>query len=109
LTNGITYLETQFLYEKGMDLESMAQTRNMSPITIASHLIKLKEAGDFIDLQKFITKAGEEKFEKAAKKIGLKLEPEMRIQPLLDEFGESVPSWELRLIYYCRFQSLANG
>ncbi len=111
LTNGITYIETKALYDKGLGIEEMAQIRNFSPTTIVAHLIKLKEAGEEIDMQKFVSQRSANIFDEALKKLGIELDPSLRIQPFLDELGETLPNWELRLIYFCRFSEIqkANG
>ena len=51
---GVTYIETLNLYMRGMDLASIAKERSMAETTIASHLARLYEKGENIDLQKFL-------------------------------------------------------
>jgi ATP-dependent DNA helicase RecQ len=52
---GVTYIETLNLYRKGMTPIQIAQERGMAEATIASHLAKLYEKGEDIDLQKYVT------------------------------------------------------
>lgn len=100
LAKGVTYLETLQLYEQGQDVESMAERRKLSPATISSHLIKLKEEGEAIDIERFISKKSTKRVEEALAKLHLKPEGNMRIQPLMEALGEAVPPWEIRLIVY---------
>lgn len=100
LAKGVTYLETLELYAKGLDVESIAQNRNLSPATISSHLIKLREEGESIDLERFISKKSMERVEEALSTLQLKPERNMRIQPLMELLGEAVSPWEIRLIVY---------
>lgn len=100
LAKGVTYLETLELYEKGLDIEAMAETRKLSTATIATHLVRLKQEGESIDLERFISSKSKQKVESTLKKLNLKPESNMRIQPLMEELGESVPTWEIRLLVY---------
>lgn len=52
---GNTYKETFKLYADGMSIEEIAIARNLSPTTIFSHLSKLYESGEDVDLKKFIS------------------------------------------------------
>ena len=100
LAKGVTYLETLELYGKGLDVESMAAARKLSPATISSHLIRLKDEGEEIDLQRFINKNSKERVLHTLQGLGLQPEPNMRIQPLMEVLGEAVPAWEIRLLVY---------
>jgi ATP-dependent DNA helicase RecQ len=51
---GITYIETLHLFRQGMSLEQIAQAREMALSTITTHLGKLYEKGEDLDLQRFL-------------------------------------------------------
>jgi ATP-dependent DNA helicase RecQ len=102
LAKGVTYAETLLLYEKGLDVEAIAGQRNFSPITIATHLIKLRDSGETIDLKKFIQKKSLDLFETTLQQMKSKAgKEEFSLQELSEVLHESMPAWELRLIYYC--------
>jgi len=86
------------LYEKGMDIEAMAESRNISPATIAQHLLRLKSEGEEIDIQKFISISDQKKVMETIAELGIEIEENMRIQEILEKTGEAVPAWQIRLI-----------
>jgi ATP-dependent DNA helicase RecQ len=51
---GMTYVETLNLYRQGLSLEDIAQKREMALSTIATHLARLYEKGEEIDIHKFL-------------------------------------------------------
>jgi ATP-dependent DNA helicase RecQ len=51
---GMTYVETLNLFRQGLTLEEIAQKREMALSTIATHLSKLYEKGEDIDLKRFL-------------------------------------------------------
>lgn len=51
---GMTYVETLNLYRQGLTLEQIAQQRSMALGTIASHLCRMYEKGEELDLHKFL-------------------------------------------------------
>ena len=109
LTQGLTYAETLLLYEKNLDIEAMAAERNLSPITIVAHLFKLRDSGENIDIQKFISPLSLKKFDAAVQKVAPSAEGEVKIQDIAEELGESLPPWEIRLIYNCRMMEPKAG
>jgi ATP-dependent DNA helicase RecQ len=50
----MTFLETFEMYKAGMSLEEMAAKRSLNPVTIVSHLVKLYQDGQDIDLKQYI-------------------------------------------------------
>jgi ATP-dependent DNA helicase RecQ len=54
VVKGMTYVETLDLYNTGYPVAVIAEKRDLSPVTIISHLIKLKEDGHPIDLEALI-------------------------------------------------------
>ncbi|CAH0995605.1 ATP-dependent DNA helicase RecQ [Emticicia aquatica] len=51
---GMTYLETFEMYKTGLSIEEMAIKRVLNPVTIISHLVKLYQDGQDIDLKQYI-------------------------------------------------------
>lgn len=51
---GITYIETLNLFRQGLTAEQIAEKRNMAPSTIATHLSKMYQGGEEIDLAQFL-------------------------------------------------------
>ena len=51
---GMTYAETLRLFRQDMSLEEIAAQRKMSPGTIASHLARLYQQGEEINLEQFL-------------------------------------------------------
>ncbi|MFA5318678.1 MAG: RecQ family ATP-dependent DNA helicase, partial [Patescibacteria group bacterium] len=54
LETKLTQIQTYELYQRGMGIEEMAQTRNLKPGTIIQHLCFLIERGKDIDIDKFV-------------------------------------------------------
>jgi ATP-dependent DNA helicase RecQ len=54
---GATYIETLNLLMRGLDIAGIAKERGMTEATIASHLAKLYEKGEDIDLNRFLKPA----------------------------------------------------
>ncbi|HJW29434.1 MAG TPA: DNA helicase RecQ [Saprospiraceae bacterium] len=51
---GATYVETLNLFQQGLSLEDIATTRNITVATVCSHLARLYEKGEAIDLHALI-------------------------------------------------------
>ncbi len=51
---GMTYVETLDLFHQGLSLEAIAQKREMAVSTIATHLARLYEKGEDIDLVQYL-------------------------------------------------------
>jgi ATP-dependent DNA helicase RecQ len=51
---GMTFLETFEMYKAGLSIDEMAAKRALNPVTIISHLVKLKQYGQDIDLKQYI-------------------------------------------------------
>lgn len=57
---GATFIETLQLYKKGLTPEEISKKRNLNEGTIFSHLVKLYEEGEEIDLNQFISEEEKE-------------------------------------------------
>ncbi|MCY2687126.1 DNA helicase RecQ [Salinimicrobium sp. TH3] len=90
---GNTYKETFKLYKEGMTIEEIAQTRNLAPTTIFSHLSKLYDSGEGVDLKKFISKSDLE----AVKRAKSKLDNPDALKPYFEHFQEEMDYGTIRM------------
>ncbi len=90
---GNTYKETFKLYKEGMTIEEIAQTRNLAPTTIFSHLSKLYDSGEGVDLKKFISEGDLE----AVKKAKSKLDNPDALKPYFEHFQEEMDYGTIRM------------
>jgi ATP-dependent DNA helicase RecQ len=98
LNSGITQLVSLELYQRGLGIEEIATQRNLSPATIAGHLVQLAGEGEEVDFNMLMSPSALREIVDAAKKLGLSLENgNPKIQPLLEYFGDRYKNWELRL------------
>ena len=67
-----THHYTFQLYKEGFSIEEIAEQRNLNPVTIFSHLAKLYEDGENIDISAFITPTEYEQIMGAAKVMNVK-------------------------------------
>ncbi|HSZ25856.1 MAG TPA: DNA helicase RecQ [Cytophagaceae bacterium] len=75
---GATYMVSYDLYNEGKSLEEIATIRKLNPTTILSHLIKLYDDGENIDLKKFISREEYEAIVAKAKEMGVKRDEAMK-------------------------------
>jgi len=90
---GDTYKITHDLYKKEMTVDEIATMRGLSPTTIFSHLAKLYDDGENIDLTKFISKEDIDKIRKA-KEV---LESPPALRTYFDFFNEEMEYFKIRL------------
>ena len=88
-----TYKITGELYAEGKTPEEIAKERELSEITIMSHLVKLYDEGEDIDLKQFIGKADLEAVKKAKKKLG---NPD-KLKPYFEHFEEAIPYNDIKI------------
>jgi ATP-dependent DNA helicase RecQ len=92
---GMTYIETLDLYKEGYLLNDLAEKRNLSTVTIISHLVKLKEDGHDIDLKALIDKKAYNTIIQAAQEIQAgKNDP---LKPLFELLNEQFDYGQIRL------------
>jgi ATP-dependent DNA helicase RecQ len=72
LKKGMTYAQTLELFKNGNSIEEIANLRNLSTGTIATHLVKLKSEGEDIDLKPLVDDWTYETVIKAANELGTK-------------------------------------
>ena len=90
---GNTYKETFKLYRDGMTIEEIAQMRNLSPTTIFSHLSKLYESGEDVDLKKFISTQNLD----AIRKAKSELNNADTLRPYFEHFNEEMDYGTIRV------------
>jgi ATP-dependent DNA helicase RecQ len=92
---GLTYMETLELYKAGYSVKVMAEKRDLNPVTIISHLVKLNDDGHDIDLHALIDKESYRAIIRAATEMGMgKTSP---IKPLFDVLHEQYDYGQIRL------------
>jgi ATP-dependent DNA helicase RecQ len=94
-TTGLTYIETHELYKKGLSPAEIAMSRGMNEVTIYSHLAKLYEDGEKIDLKKLIKPEVTSEILNAAKAIGIKKGDALK--PLFEAMDEKYEYGLIRL------------
>ncbi|MCF2499798.1 DNA helicase RecQ [Dyadobacter chenhuakuii] len=95
VVKGMTYVETLDLYQEGYSLKIIAEKRDLSTVTIISHLIKLKEDGHNIDLRGLIDNQAYNTIIQAAQEIQVgKNHP---LKPLFELLNEQFDYGQIRL------------
>ncbi|QRR02751.1 DNA helicase RecQ [Dyadobacter sandarakinus] len=95
IVKGLTYSDTWELYEQGYDLQEIAERRKLSPVTIISHLIKLKEEGKAINLQNLMLKSDYKQIIDAAEE--LQMGPNDPMKPLFETLDGKYDYGQIRL------------
>lgn len=105
---GNTFKATLELYHSGLSIEEMAERRKLSRTTIYSHLTRLFNQGEQIDLMKFVPAENYE----AVKKLNGSPEKPEGLKGYFEYFEEAIPYGDIRLsltILEKEPQSLAAG
>jgi ATP-dependent DNA helicase RecQ len=92
---GSTFKVTLDLYQSGISIAEIAQTRKLAVATILSHLTKLFLDGLAFDWSPFINKEEIEKIKEAKKKISLDLPNALK--PYFDYFEEKISYEKIRI------------
>lgn len=95
VAQGLTYVDTLDLYKQGYDLETMAEKRSLSPVTIISHLVKLKDDGHDIRLADLISKEAYQRISHAADEI--QMGKDDALKPLFELLNGQYDYGQLRL------------
>lgn len=90
---GNTHKVTLELYNEGLSVDEIAEKRELAPTTIFSHLSKLYEEGENIDMHQFISK---EELE-AVKKAKIELKDPNALKPYFEHFREAIDYKTIRL------------
>jgi len=91
---GNTYLITLDLYKEGMEIDEIAQKRSISQSTILSHLLKLFEDGENIDMRKFISKKDLTGIKEARVTLG---NPQA-LRPYFEHFEEAIDYNTIKIV-----------
>jgi ATP-dependent DNA helicase RecQ len=95
VVKGLTYIETLDLYKAGYSVKVIGEKRDLNPVTILSHLIKLKEDGHAIDLKALIDEKSYQIIIKAAQEMSIrKTDP---IKPLFELLNEVYDYGQIKL------------
>jgi ATP-dependent DNA helicase RecQ len=92
---GMTFVETLDLYNEGYSVQVIAEKRDLNPVTIISHLVKLKEDGHPVDLKSLIDPKAYKTITNAAQEIQMgKNDP---LKPLFELLNEQYDYGQIRL------------
>jgi len=95
LAKGITYIETFELYKAGYSVKVIGEKRSLNPVTILSHLVKLKEDGHPIDLKALIDDKAYHAIIKAAQEMSIRKEDPLK--PLFELLNEQYDYGQIKL------------
>jgi ATP-dependent DNA helicase RecQ len=95
VVNGMTYIETLDLYKQGLSPSQIAQRRNLNELTIYSHLAKLYEDGNDIDVWQYLTKSEYRTITEAAEQ--LQITPGGALKPLFEHLEGNYEYYKLRV------------
>lgn len=95
VVNGMTYIETLDLYKQGLSPSQIAQRRNLNELTIYSHLAKLYEDGNDIDVWQYLTKSEYRTITEAAEQ--LQITPGGALKPLFEQLEGQYEYYKLRV------------
>jgi len=95
IAKGMTYVETLDLYKAGYSVKVIGEKRNLNPVTIISHLVKLKDDGHPIDLKALIDDKTYHIITKAAQEISIRKED--LLKPLFDLLNEQYDYGQIKL------------
>lgn len=90
---GNTYKATFELYKEGLSIEEISQKRKLAPTTIFSHLAKLYESGENVDLRQYVSPADLEAVKKAKAELG----DSTGLKPYFEHFQEAIDYGSIRL------------
>lgn len=95
VVKGMTYIETLDLYKAGYSVKVIGEKRNLNPVTILSHLVKLKEDGHPIDLKALIDNNSYNTIVKAAQEMSIRKEDALK--PLFELLNEQYDYGQIKL------------
>ena len=89
---GGTYKITLELYHEGLKLSEIAEKRGLAQSTVASHLVKLFEDGETVDLHQFVDDAKVNRVFDAVKSTKIA----DRLTPIFEALNQEVPYEDIR-------------
>lgn len=95
IDKGKTYVETWDLFKAGYSLKVIAEKRDLNPVTIISHLVKLKEDGHEINLKVLIDPAVYKIIVTAAQEMSIRRDEPLK--PLFELLNEKYDYGQIKL------------
>ncbi|MBE9466021.1 DNA helicase RecQ [Dyadobacter subterraneus] len=95
VAKGMTYIETWDLFKAGYSLKVIAEKRDLNPVTIISHLVKLKEDGHDINLKALIDPAVYKIIVTAAQEMSIRRDEPLK--PLFELLNEKYDYGQIKL------------
>lgn len=95
IAKGMTYVETWELYKAGYSLKVIAEKRDLNPVTIVSHLVKLKEDGQAVNLKGLIDAKTYQTIVTAAEELSIRREDPLK--PLFELLNERYDYGQIKL------------
>lgn len=95
VATGLTFVETLEMFNQGFSVAAIAEKRGLNTTTIISHLIRLKEEGNDINLKSLIDTRACEKIIQAAQEIQVGKNDPMK--PLFELLNEQFDYGQIRL------------
>jgi ATP-dependent DNA helicase RecQ len=92
-SSSYTELQTLQLHQQGLNISQIAQKRNLSPATVSSHLEKLIEKNQPVDLNQLIPLEHQQKIWQVLEVLG-----DISLTPIKEQLGESYTFDEIRLV-----------
>ena len=96
LEKGTTFQLTKELFRQGLSIQEIAQKREIKPETVVSHLVRLRQEGEPIDLHTLIES---EKVQRVGKLIKYMEEP--RLKAIFEGLDGQLAYYEIRLALAC--------
>lgn len=95
IAKGMTYIETWDLFKAGYSLKVIAEKRDLNPVTIISHLVKLKEDGHEINLKALIDPKVYKIIVTAAQELSIRRDEPLK--PLFETLNEKYDYGQIKL------------
>jgi ATP-dependent DNA helicase RecQ len=92
---GATFTTTHEMLLQGMSVEQIAESRNISPVTVYSHVAALYEKGEAIDIMEYISESEIAAVQKAINE--LQLDDLTRLKPIYDFHEGEMQYHKIRL------------
>ncbi|MFW9264158.1 DNA helicase RecQ [Nostoc sp. CALU 546] len=92
-SSSYTELQTLQLHQQGLNIAQIAQKRNLSPATVSTHLEKLIEKNQPVDLNQLVPLEHQQKIWQVLEVLG-----DISLTPIKEQLGESYTFDEIRLV-----------
>ncbi|MEH2212013.1 DNA helicase RecQ [Nostoc sp.] len=92
-SSSYTELQTLQLHQQGLNIAQIAEKRNLSPATVSSHLEKLIEKNQPVDLNQLVPLEHQQKIWQVLEVLG-----DISLTPIKEQLGESYTFDEIRLV-----------